>query len=352
MSHAQNREDVVLHRALAAVRHGRYVDVGAQDPTVDSISRAFYDLQWRGITVDPVAGYADRHRDQRPGDITVQAAITEVDRATVVLHEVEDTGLSTLDDSYRDRHEADGRQVRDVEVPTRRLDAVLTEAGWQEKPIHFMTVDTEGTEEGVLRSLDLHSWRPWILVVEATLPNSTVPTFQAWEPIVLAAGYRFCLFDGVSRFYLADEHHATLTGALSYPACARDSYVPARREQRAGLDAEIGELRAEIARLDEALAESRGPLPARLELARARYAAAEQSVRHWREQAVQSWSTAAGGTRRVGLDATSPAELQFLRATSTHLEQELVALRQTASWRVSRPLRTVRGLVPARGRRR
>ena len=48
-SYAQNFEDVLLRRALRDIEAGFYVDIGAQDPVVDSVSRGFYELGWRGI---------------------------------------------------------------------------------------------------------------------------------------------------------------------------------------------------------------------------------------------------------------------------------------------------------------
>ena len=92
--------------------------------------------------------------------------------------------------------------------------------------VHFLKVDVEGAEEKVLRSVDLARWRPWVLVVEATEPNSTTSTHAGWEPILLAAGYTFTLFDGLSRFYVSAEH-PELAEALSYPACPQDWYARA-----------------------------------------------------------------------------------------------------------------------------
>ena len=48
--------------------------------------------------------------------------------------------------------------------------------------------------------------RPWIVVVESTEPNSTVPNYQEWEPDLFRRGYRFVYFDGLNRFYLSEEH--------------------------------------------------------------------------------------------------------------------------------------------------
>ena len=59
ISYAQNFEDIMLWRALARVEGGCYIDVGAQSPHVDSVSKVFYEHGWRGIHVEPMAMYAE-----------------------------------------------------------------------------------------------------------------------------------------------------------------------------------------------------------------------------------------------------------------------------------------------------
>ena len=39
ISYAQNFEDVVLNRVFHDVKDGRYIDVGAYDPVIDSVTR-------------------------------------------------------------------------------------------------------------------------------------------------------------------------------------------------------------------------------------------------------------------------------------------------------------------------
>ena len=45
LSYAQNMEDVMLHRALREVKQGFYVDVGANSPDLQSVTKAFPDYQ-------------------------------------------------------------------------------------------------------------------------------------------------------------------------------------------------------------------------------------------------------------------------------------------------------------------
>jgi FkbM family methyltransferase len=224
VSFAQNGEDVVLWRALHGVAHGRYVDVGANHPRVDSVSRAFYERGWSGITVEPDPFYMELQRDERPRDIQIEAAITARDRDEITFYVVDQTGLSTLDADLASLHASEGFTTHEVKIATRRIDSVLDEAGWRDLDVHFMLIDTEGAERQVLESFDLRVWRPWVLVVEATVPNSTASTQGEWEEIVLQAGYRFSMFDGLSCFYVAEEREASLGRALSYGACVLDDF--------------------------------------------------------------------------------------------------------------------------------
>jgi FkbM family methyltransferase len=224
VSYGQNHEDVVLWRALKSVRKGRYVEVGANDPVRHSISRAFYDAGWSGLLVEPEPDFASRLREARPRDVVVEAAAT-LSEGPVTLHRYPETGLSTLDDSVHRTHDEQGWDGEDWVVEGRRLDTILEDNDYLGHAVHFAVIDVEGAEAEVLDSVDLTRWRPWILVVESTKPLSDLSTHESWEPKLLAAGYDFCLFDGVSRFYVAAEKAAELARPLSYPACALDAYL-------------------------------------------------------------------------------------------------------------------------------
>jgi len=216
ISYAQNLEDVVLWRVLGHVQDGTYVDVGAADPTEFSVTKAFYDRGWSGVNIEPAPEFVEKLRAERPRD-TIVAACAGAEVGTATLHYVPGTGLSTVSDDYLGTIANHHFEVVDLEVEVQRLDQMLEFAGLDGKDIHFLKVDVEGAEETVLRSIDLSVWRPWILVVEATEPLSTSTTHQAWDSLVTGSGYSFCLFDGLNRFYVADER-PELVLAMSYPA--------------------------------------------------------------------------------------------------------------------------------------
>ena len=72
ISYAQNQEDVMLARALAGTTNGFYIDVGAHDPVIDSVTKMFYDRGGRGINVEPGAIFARLPIGGRQDDLAMQ----------------------------------------------------------------------------------------------------------------------------------------------------------------------------------------------------------------------------------------------------------------------------------------
>lgn len=212
-SYAQNFEDVMLWRALKHVGNGCYVDVGAQHPSIDSVSKAFYERGWRGIHIEPVAEYAALLRQERPDESVLEIALSDTD-GMLELNIIPETGLSTAIDAYAQHHNKSGLTCQRLQVPTLTLKSALQELAG--KPVHWLKIDVEGLEEQVLNGWDSQTLRPWIMVVEATIPNSAQTGHTDWEPILTGAAYQFVYFDGLNRFYIAQEH-AGLAAAFNAP---------------------------------------------------------------------------------------------------------------------------------------
>ena len=222
-SFAQNFEDVMLWRALKHIERGFYIDIGAQDPVVDSVSLGFYENGWRGVHVEPTPAYAQALRDARPDETVVQAAVGDVGEL-IPFFEIAGTGISTGDSDIAHRHEAAGFAHKRIDVPCIRLSSLLD--NYQERDIHWMKIDVEGMELSVLRSWTPSSVRPWVVVLESTLPLSQELSHGKWEEIVLGLGYRFTYFDGLNRFYVSEKHRELL-GSFTAPPNVFDDFVMA-----------------------------------------------------------------------------------------------------------------------------
>lgn len=221
ISYAQNGEDVILWRALRHINSGFYIDVGAWDPRLDSVTLAFYERGWRGINIEPNNEKYGMLVEARPTDVNLNCAVSD-QPGTRRFYDVPDTGLSTLDPEIAQRHLKAGLTVieRDIRVMT-LAEICERHAG---SVVHFLKVDVEGFEADVLASADFVHFRPWILVVEATEPNSTTSSQMRWEPMLLESSYEPVYFDGLNRYYVAQEQVAALAPSFVMPNIF-DDYV-------------------------------------------------------------------------------------------------------------------------------
>lgn len=257
ISYAQNQEDVVLSRLVPILPAGRFIDVGAGHPVLENVTYALYLRGWRGVNVEPMAREAALLRELRPDDQTIECALGAAD-GTVTLFEapLDNRGATTAAEEVAELYKAAGSEFRPFEAPMITLSSLLSQLDPGE--FHLVKIDVEGMEAEVLAGADLATHRPWVLVIEATEPNSTVGTAHLWEATVLNSGYVFVLFDGLNRFYVREDL-PDIQQLLSTPANVFDRWTSVTSAAAEELRDHAAALEATVARqqvyIDSLLAE-------------------------------------------------------------------------------------------------
>ena len=318
VSYAQNFEDVLLWRALGDVKQGHYLDIGAQDPVIDSVSLAFYEAGWRGIHVEATPFYASKLREARPDEVVIEAAVTEAP-GPISFFEIPGTGISTGRPDIAKHHAKIGYKPRRISTAVIRLDQLLETAT---PDLHWMKIDVEGMEADVLRSWGECERRPWVLVIESTFPNTQSPTQDLWINEVVKRGYKKVYFDGLSCYFV-HRHHRRLASRFKTPANVFDAFAIAPHhfsavQIRAQLDATKQRLDLEWARAER--------LDSEVESVRTAHDAARQQQLSTLERLV-----AAEAAHRGAVESLAATH----RDTETNLRQEIremeTRLRQQAS---------------------
>src|SRR5260221_8127561 len=204
LSYSQNLEDYHLSLAFAGQTTGTYIDIGAGHPVADNVSFWFYERGWRGIVVEPQAELAALYARLRPRDVALRALIGRQSGETDFYQVDRLHGFSTTVQSHAQKAQAFGAGYRTLRLPMITL-AELCETH-QFAAIDFLKIDVEGGEADVLAGNDWQRFRPKVIVAEAVAPGSGEPAWAEWEPMLLAQGYRFALFDTLNRFYVAQQH--------------------------------------------------------------------------------------------------------------------------------------------------
>lgn len=203
ISYAQNFEDLHLDRAFAGQQSGTYIDIGAGNPVHSNVSFLFYLRGWSGVTVEPNPWLAQLTAAVRPRDRRIEALVGAAS-GEALYHLVEEFhGLSTtVEANALAATKEFNRAVKSFPMPVTTLRTLCRDNGVQE--IDFLKIDVEGAEQAVLEGNDWARYRPKVIVAEAVAPITMQPSWDAWEPILIANGYRFVFSDGLNRYY-ADE---------------------------------------------------------------------------------------------------------------------------------------------------
>ncbi|MGI4718323.1 MAG: FkbM family methyltransferase [Janthinobacterium lividum] len=367
ISYAQNSEDVLLWRALGHVPNGFYIDVGANDPVEHSVTKAFYDAGWRGISIEPLPSFHAAFLEQRPRDVNLAIA-AGADNGELVLYDVPAVrGWASPEQSVAELHRAEGHEVAEITVPVRTLASVCEEYvdGEGGTEIHFLKIDVEGFEGEVLRGMDFKRWRPWVLVIEATLPNSRATNHGAWEHLVVEQGYRYAWFDGLNRYYVAEEH-AELLAHLDIQPNVFDDFISHHLdnawrqikdikqqaalgwERAADMERQAIEQREHHERAARRAAELEQEALSQRDLHQqaARRAEALERQRDQLEQQAarlrQQLRDSELHAQQAELQAqTLTAQLHEAAAWGKDMEQRLLATLASTSWRITAPLRFI-----------
>ena len=144
---------------------GTFIELGAWDGLTGSNTLHFEDRGWRGLCIEPSPKNFARLAANRPSCVNVNALITQ---------EVgEETYLSTSDQGYAGVErfiDLQKLELQHVKVLSRRkisavpLRHVLTRSGLQH--VDFFSLDVEGGELEVLRSVDFGTTSFGVLLIE------------------------------------------------------------------------------------------------------------------------------------------------------------------------------------------
>jgi len=166
-SYAQEGEDLVLSRLFGQRNEGFYVDVGAHHPIRFSNTYKFYKDGWTGINIDAMPDSMRLFDEVRPNDINLEAAVSDKEES-LVFHIFNEPALNTF--SKEEASKKDGlRNYKIVEkktITTQTLNQILEKYLSPNQDIDFLSIDVEGLDLQVLKSIDLSKYQPKCILIE------------------------------------------------------------------------------------------------------------------------------------------------------------------------------------------
>jgi FkbM family methyltransferase len=198
LSFAQQGEDLVLFhilRDLLEITAPTYVDIGAAEPVLGSNTYLLYCTGGRGVLVEPNPAYVEKLRLRRPNDVVVAAGVgvgkeTEADYYVIRGQPPLNTFSREVVEEMRAKAASDPveRVLKMPLVPLNEL--IATHLG---KAPDLLSIDVEGLDLAILRTLDFKKYRPGAIIAE-TIPmkangvNTELASFLLSKRYVVRGG--------------------------------------------------------------------------------------------------------------------------------------------------------------------
>ena len=191
-------EDLILFGFLYDIKNGFYIDVGANDPNDESVTKYFYLKGWNGINIEPLDDKYHLLEKERQKDINLNIVASEKkENKTFYIYK----GLSTTRKNYSRPY------FRKTIVRAERMIEICKKYVPKNIQIQFCKIDVEGSERDVLLGFDFKNYRPKIFCIESTVPLKLIPTQHEFEDILFKNNYSFVYQYKINRFYIDDEYN-------------------------------------------------------------------------------------------------------------------------------------------------
>lgn len=198
-AYSQTGEDLALNCILRS-EPGFYVDVGCNHPTRNSNTFALYKAGWRGICIDANPDLIEQFTRLRPRDVSICAAISDEEKEAVFTDFVDDL-FSSLSAEHVGSWKASTAIARQRPVNTRTLGGILNELN-APHAFDLLSVDVEGHDANVLRSIDLDVYQPQVIVVEMHGFDINSPNDSDIYRYLTARHYRFAGFLVLNGYFV------------------------------------------------------------------------------------------------------------------------------------------------------
>ncbi len=240
-SYSQSGEDVVVDSILNRQKKGFYVDIGAFHPKVFSNTYLFYKRGWRGVCVEPNPEAKWKFEMVRPRDTFVNVGVTssmdmstrgapnpysrvpvsrkarmDMFRADLVgtsaskpLHFLkyfvfDEGATNTFSAEVAEENKKVGRKlVKTIQIPVMEINSLLKKYVPQKQKIDLLSIDVEGMDEQILKSIDWKKWSPEVVVCEEIRRTQELKNSrnQDVEDFLGEKGYKMVGMTGYSVIY-------------------------------------------------------------------------------------------------------------------------------------------------------
>jgi FkbM family methyltransferase len=203
-SYSQAGEDRILYHLFntMGVTHPSYLDIGANLPIEGSNTYFFYETGSNGVCIEADPSLFENLSRIRKNDKCLNIGITYDDRKEADFYVFPIPALNTLSKEEADFREKNGsfKVQKVIKIPLKTINEIIEENF--DKAPDLISIDVEGIDLEVLKSLDFNKYRPLVICAETITysENRTERKITEILDFITSKGY----------FIYADTHINTI----------------------------------------------------------------------------------------------------------------------------------------------
>lgn len=195
VSYSQSGEDLIADYFFESIgiKQPSYIDIGANQPIKGNNTYLFYLKGGKGICVEPDISLISSLKKSRPRDVilNIGVSVTVAAKAEFYFFDGHYSAWNTFskEDADKKRKES-GIEYRQSQVQLETVENIADKYNFQK--VNFISLDVEGLDLAILKSMDFNKIRPELLCVETIgfSLNNTMNKNQEIINYMLTQDYR------------------------------------------------------------------------------------------------------------------------------------------------------------------
>lgn len=159
-SYSSGAQDLIIDYFFKNKKKGVYIDVGCYHPFNGNNTKLLHDKGWSGINIDLDFHTIDFFNYIRRGDENINVAISDTEGEQELYFFHNRSAINSLSKIRKD----EAKEVR--KIKTRTLNSIIENSKFRNEKINFISIDVEGHELEVIRSINLEKYAPDMIVIE------------------------------------------------------------------------------------------------------------------------------------------------------------------------------------------
>jgi FkbM family methyltransferase len=219
-TYAQHGDDLVLLNIFEAIGVDRpaYLDIGAHHPLNISNTALLYQRGCRGVNVEANPNLIGAFHAQRPEDLNLNCGVNDVSGKMTFYMIDKWSGRNSFDRQAVERFVEENPNfsiTERISIPVVTVDELIAKHCQGRFP-DLLSIDVEGLEGRILRSISYEKWAPKVICAETCRGGDEVDG-QDLDQFLSQAGYFCMLKNRGNSFFVRTEYRQKISGKVDRP---------------------------------------------------------------------------------------------------------------------------------------